>query len=346
MQAQDLGGLGPTLERIIRVLEWVRIEEFVSADLRWGRPRHARQNLARAFCAKAVLGMECTTELIDRLDVDDKLRRICGFSRWLKLPCEATFSRAFAEFAREGLAEKAHAALIKSALGEHIIGAVSRDSTAIVAREKPQCVTPAPKPESKPYKRGRPAKGEHRPEPAPSRLAVQRIQSLEQIVAELPKYCARGCKTNAKGYKESWNGYKLHLDTADCGVTISAIVTAASAHDSQASIALSRISDLRITYLYELADAAYCSKELREDSISRGHVPLFDHNPRSGEKQAFEPHEAQRYKERTGAERANAELKDAYGLRQVWVRGFEKVNAHLMFSVLCLSAQQLMRLLL
>jgi hypothetical protein len=347
MQAADLEGLTPTLEHVIRVLEWVRVEEFVDGGAGFGRPQLERCSMARAYCVKAVLGFECTSELRDRLSVDRKLRRICGFPLWRRLPSEATFSRAFAEFAKDGLADKAHKALIQSALSEQILGAISRDSTAITARERPIKVEPAPKAPKIPRKRGRPAKGEIR-EPLveqPSRIQIQRTQTLEQIVADLPKYCAHGTKTNAKGYKESWNGYKLHLDTANCGVIVSALTTSASMHDSQACIPLSMMSSQRVTYLYELADAAYCSEELRAHSKQGNHIPLFDHNPRGGEKREFEPWHAHLYKDRTGAERANAELKDGRGLRQVWVRGCTKVHAHLMFGVLVLSADQLMRLL-
>jgi Transposase DDE domain/Transposase domain (DUF772) len=347
MQAADFEGLTPTLERVIRVLEWVRIEEFVGGGAGFGRPQKERCSMARAYCVKAVLGFECTTELLDRLKVDRKLRRICGLSLWKMLPSEATFSRAFGEFAKDGLADKAHKALIQSALAGEILGAVSRDSTAITARERPVKIESAPKAPKIARKRGRPAKGEIR-EPvieAPSRIQIQRTQTLEQIVADLPKYCAHGTKTNAKGYKESWSGYKLHLDTANCGVIVSALTTSASMHDSQACIPLSMMSSQRVTYLYELADAAYCSEELRAHSKQGNHIPLFDHNPRGGEKREFEPWHAHLYKDRTGAERANAELKDGRGLRQVWVQGHAKVHAHLMFAVLVLSADQLMRLL-
>jgi hypothetical protein len=48
-----------------------------------------------------------------------------------------------------------------------------------------------------------------------------------------------------------------------------------------------------LTYLYDLADAAYCSPILRDASRSLGHLPLIDHNPRRGEKIPFAPHEAQ-----------------------------------------------------
>ena len=43
-------------------------------------------------------------------------------------------------------------------------------------------------------------------------------------------------------------------------------------------------------------------------------------------------------------ERANARLKDEFGGRSVRVRGAVKVMAHLMFGVLALTADQLMKL--
>ncbi len=50
------------------------------------------------------------------------------------------------------------------------------------------------------------------------RLDLQVTQSVEESNSELPIVCARGTKKNAKGYKMSWNGYKLHLDTNDIGL--------------------------------------------------------------------------------------------------------------------------------
>jgi hypothetical protein len=97
----------------------------------------------------------------------------------------------------------------------------------------------------------------------------------------------------------------------------------------------------RVTNCYDLMDAAYCSSVLREHSRSLGHVPLIDHNPRRGEKIEFAPCEAQRYRERTGAERANGRLKD----RHIRVKGNAKVMSHLMFGVPALTADQLLRLL-
>lgn len=97
--------------------------------------------------------------------------------------------------------------------------------------------------------------------------------------------------------------------------------------------------------LFDLMDAAYCSSVLREYSRSLGHVPLIGHNPRRGEKIEFAPCEAQRYKERTGAERANGRLKDDFGGRHIRVKGNTKVMSHLIFWILALTADQILRLL-
>lgn len=342
---EQVGSLTPKLEKVIHTLEWVRIEEFVaSSRCGVGRPPHERAWLANAFVAKSVLGLTTTTALIERLTIDRALRRICGFPLCKKLPSEATFSRAFEEFAESKLAERVHEALVKEHLGDELIGHLSRDGTAIVARERPVRTTPAAAAPAAPRKRGRRRKGEARPAATESPLARQRRQTLTQMLDEIPTACDRGTKCNAQGYKVSWNGYKLHLDTADCGVPISAVLSSASMHDSRAAVALSLISAQRVTNLYDLMDAAYCSVELREHSRSLGHVPLIDHNPRKGEKIEFAPAEAVRYNERTAAERSNARLKDEFGGNRVMVKGDTKVMGHLMLGILALSADQLMRL--
>ena len=58
---------------------------------------------------------------------------------------------------------------------------------------------------------GRPAKGEHRDATPEKRLDRQVGQTAEEAISELPVACDRGTKKNAKGYKVSWNGYKLHI---------------------------------------------------------------------------------------------------------------------------------------
>lgn len=341
----EVGALTPKLEKVIHVLEWVRIEEFTEKS--WcgmGRPPHERGWLANAFVAKTVLGLSTTVGLMERLAIDRALRRICGFRLNKKLPSEATFSRAFDEFAQLGLAKRVHEALIKEHLGDELIGHISRDGTAIEAREHPVRAKTENTPVQPAKKRGRPRRGEVRAPAKESPVHQQRQQTLAQMIENIPIECDRGTKCNAQGYKVSWNGYKLHVDTADCGVPVAALLSSASMHDSLAAIPLSLISAQRVTNLYDVMDAAYCSTELREHSKSLGHVPLIDHNPRRGEKIEFDPAEAIRYNERTVAERTNARLKDEFGGNHLRVKGGAKVFEHLMFGVLTLSADQLMRL--
>ena len=337
----------PALARLTYTLVWIRLEEFVREGCGIGCPPHARFALANAFVAKIVLRLATTVALIDRLKVDISLRRICGFPRYRLLPSESTFSRAFEEFAKQELPQRVHEALIKEQLGQELIGHIARDATAIEARERPTKGVTKVEPQVK-QKRGRPSKAQGlqpKPPKEPSAIERQRGQSLEQMMSELPNQCDTGVKCNAKGYKTSWNGYKLHLDTADCGVPISAILSSASVYDSRVAVPLSILSAQRVTNLYDLMDAAYCSSELRQHSVQLNHMPLIDHNRRGGEKIEFTPAQAQRYKERTVAERMNARLKDEFGGNNVWVRGAVKVSCHLMFGMLALSADQLMRLL-
>lgn len=350
---QDYAGLTPKLEQIIRAFEFTQIELAVYRERGYaqgrgvGSPEADRCAMGCAFLAKAVLDLKTTRALIDRLNADSKLRRLCGFDLRFALPSESTFSRAFAEFSSSELMQRVHAHMIQATLGEQLIGHISRDSTAIEVREsiakkhKAQAAPAKPK-----NKRGRPQKGEVRPPPELSALERQRGQTLEQMLSELDTDCATGTKKNAQGYKISWKGYKLHLDTACCGVPISAVLTGANVHDSRVALPLMRISAQRVDTCYELMDAAYCSTVIRQEIEAAGRVPLIDHNPRKGEKQEFAPHEAQRYKTRCGAERCNARLKDEFGARHVQVRGHAKVMCHLMLGVLALCADQFTRLLI
>lgn len=338
--------LSPALEKVIRVLELVQVERFIPSSRGWvGAPPKDRLALARAFVAKAVLNLPTTEGLIDRLKVDQSLRRVCGFDSRRKIPGAWRFSRAFAEFAAGQLPARVHEALIGAHLGDQIIGHLARDSTEIEAREKPTKKDPAPAAEEpKPRRRGRPRRGEERVK-EPTRLERQTQRTLAENLADLPKCCDVGSKTNSKGFKETWVGYKLHIDTADGDIPVSAVLTSASLHDSQVALPLMHLSSQRVTYLYDLADAAYCSPIIRDEARRLNHVPLIDHNPRRGEKIAFAPHEAERYQARSQAERVNSQLKDNHGGRHVRVRGHDKVYAHLMFGVLVIAAEQILRML-
>jgi hypothetical protein len=135
--------------------------------------------------------------------------------------------------------------------------------------------------------------------------------------------------------------YATHTNNA----TVSALLSSASMHDSLAAIPLFLMTAQRVTNCNDLMDAAYCSSVLLEHYRSVGHVLLSDHNPRRGEKNVFTPSEAQRYKERSQAERTNARLKDDFGGKHLRVRGHAKVMSRLMFGMLALAADQILKLL-
>jgi hypothetical protein len=176
--------------------------------------------------AKAVYNQPHTRATMEALRGSPVFRRLCGFVRRSDIPSEATFSRAFKEFAKIGLGEKVHQALVAQWVTPELVGHISRDATAIEGREKP---TAKPKPDKPaPRKQGRPRRGEARAPKPETRL---------------------------------------------------------------------------------------------------------------------ERHEAARYKERTVAERFNSRLKEEFGGGNVMVRGAQKVTLHLMFGVIALFADQLLKLL-
>ena len=356
MLREEVGPLTVQHERLVVVLEIARIEALVQMRPGLpGRPVEDRHALARAFVAKAVLDLPTTSGLIERLAVDKTLRRLCGWERASEVPSESTFSRTFAEFSDSSLPSRVHEALIKKAYKDQIVGHISRDATAIEAREKPVKTLPAVAATPK-RKRGRPKKGEVVTEKEPRRLERQVGQTLAEMLADLPTCCNVGTKKNAKGYKTSWIGYKLHIDTADGDVPVTCLLTSASLHDSQVALPLATITARRVTNLYDLMDSAYDVLEIRAKSIALGHVPIIDHHTRCGEKSAIEAEarakrragyelaEDVRYNQRSSVERVNGNLKDNCGGNHVRVRGAAKVFCHLMFGILVVTVEQLMRL--
>ena len=157
--------------------------------------------MARAFVAKAVYDLPTTRGLRDRLDTDVVLRRICGWERKFEVPSESVFSRAFAEFSDTQLPQRVHEALIGNTHRDRLVGHLSRDSTAIEAREKPAAKQKAPPPPKR--KRGRPKKGEERPKVL-KRLDRQSAMSLPEMLDDLPTDCDVGMKKDSKGYKSTW----------------------------------------------------------------------------------------------------------------------------------------------
>jgi len=358
---EELGPLTKKQQQLIEILELIRIEELLPDFSRIeGRPRKTRTAIARSFVTKMIYNMDTTVALIERLKTDKNIRRICGWESIYQIPSESTFSRAFAEFSEAALPQKAHEALIDKTLKEEVILHNSRDSTAIIAREKARTKTNVQsdlKPNIK-KKKGSPKKGEKRPPPEPTRIEKQKTMLLQEMLSDLPKACDKGAKKDSKGNTMYWTGFKLHLDTVDGGIPVSAIVTSASVHDSQVAIPLATLTAQKITNCYDLMDAAYDISAIIDHSRALGHVPLIDKNPRRDQKLQSELKaeklsrknlnfifpEDLRYRERTTAERANARLKDEFGARKLRVRGHAKVVCHLMFGVLVLAADQLMKL--
>jgi hypothetical protein len=333
------------LEQLVRIWDVVRVEDHVGHGgcvLR-GRPARDRGCLARAFIAKAFYDLATTEALIDLLKSHRALRRLCGYESVRSIPSASTFSRAFAEFSQSGLGDRVHEALTKKYTCDQVVMHISRDSTAVVARER---VGKRDKRVKEKRKRGRPKKGEERAAAEPKRLDIQRGQTWEQALSELRRVCDWGTKRDTGGHTHTWKGWKVHLDWTDGNIPINVVTTSASVHDSQVAIPMARRSAERVTSLYDLMDSAYDAPQIRAVSTELGHVAIIDPNPRRGgvpEEKLFDPAMASRYKERTTAERGNARLKDEFGLRHLRVRGHAKAHLHIMFGVLALFADQLLK---
>lgn len=342
-------------QQLIEILEVVKVERFIPSYLRIrGRPPKNRAALARAFIAKMVYNMPTTEYLIDRLKTDTSLRRICGWENRREIPSASAFSRAFAEFAKLCLPQKVHEILIKTAYRKKTVCHISRDSTAIQAREKAHKKKKVLKTKKK---RGRPKKGEERPKQE-KRLDKQLGMTQEERLADLPKLCDVGAKQDSKGNKSYWIGYKLHIDSAEGGIPISCKTTSASLHDSQAAIPLAAETASKVTSFYDLMDSAYDAPQIYLFSKSLNHIPIIDKNIRCKEKKESFKEETKarrcinwkfpedvRYNERSSAERVNSRLKDEFGGRMVRVRGHAKVACHLMFGILALTADALLNLI-
>jgi hypothetical protein len=276
----EIGELDEKHRQFVSVCKLCEPRNFMAA-YRWignGCPPSDRLTLCKAFIAKAVWDFATTRDLLDAVRHRLALRRLCGWVSLGEVPSEATFSRAFDTFARDDLPQRIHEALIKTRCGNKLVGHVSRDATAIHAREKAVAKSKTP-PEPKRGTRGRHRQDDPPPPPPdPTRLQRQLDHDLQANLADLPTGCDWGCKKNSRSKKEYWRGYKAHLDVIDGDIPASFILASASLHDSQAAIPLTQMSAGRIVNLYDLADAAYDAKEIREMSARLGHVALIDHN--------------------------------------------------------------------
>ena len=131
---------GPLTEfhrKLAATLEVVRVEEWISNEQWIGRPLANRKALVRAFVGKAVYNVPTTRAFRDRIMSDTVLRRMCGWEKRSQVPSEATFPRAFTEFAEKSLPEVVQKALIGRTLFGHLFGWTDSDLVPVDLRIAP-----------------------------------------------------------------------------------------------------------------------------------------------------------------------------------------------------------------
>lgn len=354
MLENHVGELSLQYKKLISILEIVKIEDGLPCTrFNLGRPSKSRACIARAYIAKIYLKMIHTKQLVSALNENPRLRIICGWDDISKIPSEATFSRAFDEFAKMQLADKVHQALISQVYEDKIIENLVKDSTPIAVREKPLKKEGSSKERKKMHreKYAKEKKGEL------SRKQKQLKQDLPTMLAELPTACDIGVKKGSNGYKLIWQGMKVHTAVTDDCLAASVIVTSASVNDSEVAIPLGEKANRIVKNLYDIMDSAYDTKEVREHSNLLGHVALIDQHARSTKEKAekkaerkrkkilnFYTPQDRRYRKRMPKERFNALFKDYFGGRNIQYRGHSKVTNHIMFGILTLTAIQLIQM--
>jgi transposase len=298
-----------------------------------GRRPYQYGPFIRAAYAMRYFRIDTVKSLIQRLKGEPNLRLLCGFT---KIPSKATFSRAYAALSETTVLQETLDTIVVTAHKDTVVYHVSRDSTAIEAREK----VAAKKPEKKEKKRrGRPKKGEARTKQPEKTLEKQASASVEQSLQDINTACAWGCKKNSQGNVTFWKGYKLHLDVSDIGFPLSAFVSGANVHDSQLAIPLEKMTEQKTQFCYSLMDSAYDAQEIDTFIRGRGRVPIIDPNKRRNvSRPPLDPAKQERFKFRSGVERANGFLKDFLLPTKLWVKGHAKVSFVLLSAVVCLAA--------
>ena len=356
----SLGVLSSKEEKLIKILDFAQIEQFV-CDVHLTNISKDRVQIARAFIAKSVYNLQTTRELIDRLHIDRTLRIICGWRYVTHISSESTFSRAFKEFSEINLATKTHDKFIREYLSDIIFLYNASDATKIPLRQK------AVKQETTPIKtqskKGRPKKGETREPIKPTILSKQKdMQTTKEMLSLVSTPCGVGIKQNSKGNREVWIGGKLHISVVDGDIPITAIYSGANVHDSSVALPLIQDTTKKVNYLYDLQDAGYDADIIREFSQKHGHRPIIDTNPKNStilkekialreeEKKKFahlnptKDSDAHHYNQRSMVERVNKYLKDDFGCDKIYYQGATKVASVLAFGILCICIHQSLKL--
>ena len=178
-------------------------------------------------------------------------------------------------------------------------------------------------------KRGRPKKGSQAEIEGKINRANQKRQDInalikalqndyESLTENLNGNSAWTVKTNSKGRKEYFRGYKLHLMTDDYGAVCSFIITGANVHDSRVSIPLKL--KCPIPYLYSVEDKGYDSDKIREYADMTDHKAIIDCR-KTKKLSHMREFEKELYKNRTSVERTNSELKSCFLPKDLSFRG-------------------------
>ena len=232
----------------------------------------------KMFVMKHVWNIPTTKDALAEVRRCPSMRRLCGWESQSDIPSESTISRTFGDFAVDEIASSLFKDFVKKVARGRIVIHRSIDSTEIDVRES--AATRDEKAASAELAAMR-AQVDANAEDY-NALSRQKERGLDSNLSLLPTLCDWGCKRNSKGKTQHWRGYKLHIAVADGDFPIAACLTSASVHDSKAAIPLMQMADEVAVSLYDLEDAAYDAKEIREFSKSNNHVPIIDANPRRG----------------------------------------------------------------
>ena len=343
----EVGELDEEQKLFVRVAESLELRQ-IAVRYGWcgnGRKPSSRLAIFKLLLMKHVWNWPETKDALGEVRRSPALRRLCGWEARADIPSKSTVSRAFADFALDKMADDLLARFAGKIFKGRIVLHRSIDSTEIDARERP-----ATKDEKAHAAKSAAIKAQIDANTEDfNALAAQKDRDLDTNISLLPMLCDWGCKRNSKGKTQFWRGYKLHIAVVDGDIPIAACLTSASVHDSKAAIPLMQKADAAALSLYDLEDAAYDAREIREFSEANGHVAIIDSNPRRGEPKPegrgerfvhIVPVEKVRFRNRTGVERVNGHLHDAHGGRNVRVRGHAKVFLHLVLGLLVIAVEQ------
>jgi len=92
-------------------------------------------------------------------------------------------------------------------------------------------------------------------------------------------------------------------------------------------------------------DSAYDAAAIRKKSEKLKHEVIIHpvNRPNNKETVKWTRQRKQQYKIRTIVEQLNGRLKDQFGGRIIYLRGAAKVMAHLMFGIIALTVDQILR---